>query len=65
MAVPDMQLLKGREVASLLNVDRTTLWRWYTQGAFPKPIKIGGASRFKRADVLAWIESRPTSDPAA
>lgn len=55
----DLQLLKTHEVASLLGVDRTCIWCWYTTGKFPKPIKLGRATRFRRSDVEAWIASRP------
>ena len=55
----DLQLRKTREVASLLGVDRTSIWRWYKQGTFPQPIKVGGTTRFRQAEVLAWIDSRP------
>ena len=54
----DLQLLKTSQVAELLNVDRTTLWKWYTKGRFPRPVKVGGTSRFRRSEVEAWIASR-------
>jgi len=55
----DLQLLKMSEVAKLLNVDRTAIWRWYTTGDFPKPIKVGATTRFRRTDIEAWLASRP------
>ena len=58
----DLQLLRPVQVASLLGVDRTTIWRWCRAGTFPAPIKIGrSATGFRQSDVAAWLESRPTS----
>lgn len=57
-----LKLLRPNEVASLLQVHRTTLWRWIQKGTFPKPIKIGShAVAFRQSEVEDWLASRPTS----
>ncbi|MHB1531201.1 helix-turn-helix transcriptional regulator [Acidithiobacillus sp.] len=58
----DMQGLTREDgVRALLPVAHSTLWRMVQKGQFPKPIKIGRASFWKRTDVLEWIE-RQRSD---
>lgn len=44
-------LLADREAAALLGCGRSTLWRWAAAGIIPKPLKIGGMSRWK----LSWL----------
>jgi excisionase family DNA binding protein len=51
---PD-RLLTVDEVAARLNVSRFTVWRLRDQGSFPRPIKIGGSSRWQRSDVEEFI----------
>ena len=57
-----LQLLRPAQVASLIGVNRTTLWRWTKKGSFPAPVQLGrNAVGFRQAEVAAWIESRPAS----
>lgn len=46
-------LLADREAAALLGCGRSTIWRWASEGVIPKPIKIGGLSRWRQS----WIEA--------
>lgn len=57
----DLQLLTTREVTALLKLDRSTLWDWTRKGRFPKPIKLGRATRYRRSDIEAWLASRPNN----
>jgi len=56
------QLLSTREAAVLCGCGERTLWRWSRSGVAPRPVKIGpgkqGAVRYRRAELLAWIEAR-------
>lgn len=38
------------QVAKILDVDKSTLWRWAKRGVLT-PIKIGGKNRYKMSDV--------------
>ena len=38
------------QVAKILDVDKSTLWRWSKQG-YLTPIEIGGKRRYKMSDV--------------
>jgi len=57
----DLQLLRPAEVASLLGVHRSTLWRWVKRGGFPAPLQLGGvAIGFRQRDVAEWLDARPS-----
>jgi predicted DNA-binding transcriptional regulator AlpA len=48
-------LCRTKLVLSVVPCARSTLWLWVRQGRFPKPIKYGGMTLWKRDDLLAWI----------
>lgn len=62
----DLQLLKTGEVAAMLGVGRTTLWRLRKSG-FPAPIRLGHSqNRYRLCDVQAWLEAQgngPSATP--
>lgn len=49
-----MQYLSDKSLAKRFSVCRTTIWRWSREGEFPKPVKLGGATRWRLSDVEAW-----------
>jgi len=56
-------LLSDIEVAQLLSVARTTVWGWLKDiEGFPEPLKIGGATRWRRADVAQFVSNLATID---
>jgi excisionase family DNA binding protein len=54
-------LLTDREAAKLLSIGKTTLWNNVKKGEVPAPIKIGGATRWRVADLLAFVANAPTT----
>ena len=54
-------LLSDVEVAALMSVSRNTIWRW-VRGleGFPQPVKIGGATRWRKADVDKYVTDLET-----
>ncbi|MCR8724552.1 helix-turn-helix transcriptional regulator [Frigidibacter sp. ROC022] len=50
-------LLKVREAAGLLSISVPTFWRRVADGTIPKPIKLGGLSRWTKSEILAVIET--------
>lgn len=48
-------LFSDRETTKLLGCSKSTVWRWAAEGILPKPLRIGGISRWKRADIDAVI----------
>jgi excisionase family DNA binding protein len=41
----------AEEVAALLGVHRSTIWRWLEQDLIPRPRRIGGRTLWSRADI--------------
>lgn len=53
-------LLNEYDVARITGLSVASVRRWRLLRQGPKYLKIGSAVRYKREDVLAWLESRPT-----
>jgi excisionase family DNA binding protein len=49
------ELLRVREVASLLGIGISTVWLKLRQGLLPKPVKLGCSVRWRRSDLDAWL----------
>lgn len=58
-------LLTDREVGTELNCGRSTVWRWAADGTIPKPIKIGGLSRWRRSWIQQVIAAAEANRAAA
>ena len=43
------------QVAKILDVDKSTLWRWRKQG-YLIPIEVGGKRRYRMSDVKRILE---------
>lgn len=50
------ELLTEKEAAAFLSMERNTLNKWRSTGKGPKYYKIGGAVRYKIADLEAFIQ---------
>jgi excisionase family DNA binding protein len=52
-------LLSEQEAAELLTVSPGTLSVWRSTGRYNLPfLKVGRMVRYRRGDLLAWLESR-------
>lgn len=49
-------LLTVREAAALLQLSVPTFWRRVADRTVPRPLKLGGLSRWPRSEVLAVID---------
>lgn len=49
----DKQLLRAAEVAKILELGVSSVWRLARKGQIPAPIRIGGSTRWRRADIEA------------
>ena len=61
------ELLTTREAAAMLRLSERTLERHRTAGTGSRHIALGGAVRYRRRDLLDWIERaarQSTSEPA-
>lgn len=52
---PD-RLLNEKEAADLTGLAIRTLQAWRVRGEGPRFVKVGRAVRYRRRDVVAWIE---------
>lgn len=50
-------LLSVREGAALLQLSVPTFWRRVADGTIPKPVKLGGLSRWPQSEILAVIDA--------
>jgi prophage regulatory protein len=57
------QFLRLKEVMARVGLRVTTLYRYMTLGAFPRPRKFGNASRWVTAEVNDWIAQRTAGVP--
>ena len=57
-------MLSVKEVAKWLGVSQSAIYKWVSEGSFPKPYKLGNgevkrsASRWKVEDIEVWLEDR-------
>jgi predicted DNA-binding transcriptional regulator AlpA len=58
-------LLSDREAAAVLGCARSSVWRWAAEGIIPKPLKIGGMSRWRHSEIEAVIEQAAAKREAA
>ena len=57
MYTPTEQLLTEREASTLLNVSMSLLQKNRMLGKPPRYLKLGGAVRYRFADIQEFIES--------
>ena len=64
--VADEVFLADKAVAAMLDVCQSTVWIWTRAGKFPKPVRLAGVrcTRWRRSDVLAWMEQQVAAEPA-
>ncbi len=56
-AISDNNLLTVDEVASMLRVQKSTIYKW-THIKFIPHVKVGGRIRFREQDIEAWLVKR-------
>ena len=49
-------LLTAGEVAKMLSIGKSSVWRHVKNGDLPEPVRIGGATRWRLRDIKALIE---------
>lgn len=50
------RLLSIRQVAERLGLSTRAVYRLCAKGEFPKPVKLGGATRFYESDLQSFLE---------
>lgn len=50
-------LLTSREVGAILRISQASLYRRMADGTIPKPVKLGGLSRWPQSEILAAVKA--------
>lgn len=50
-------LLTAKEGAAILQISVPTFWRRVADGTVPRPVKLGGLSRWPKSEILAVIDA--------
>jgi len=56
------RLLRVGEVATMLDLGVSTIWRQVRKGQLPAPIQIGGSTRWRSAEIEAIIAAPQEAD---
>jgi predicted DNA-binding transcriptional regulator AlpA len=54
-APPEPLLFDAAMLARLTGRSVRSVWRDLSAGRIPSPVRIGGAVRWRRGDILAWV----------
>ncbi|MCM8857908.1 MAG: AlpA family phage regulatory protein [Candidatus Thiodiazotropha sp.] len=56
--VSKLKLLRADDLASMLGVSQTTLWRWRRQKLMPQPLSLGPRMiGWRVTDIDSWLET--------
>ena len=58
----DDKLLRISDVMYIVGFSKPSIYRLIKDREFPKPLKIGRSSRWKRSEVLEWIDTQSRGD---
>jgi predicted DNA-binding transcriptional regulator AlpA len=50
-------LLNAERLAAFLDRSVRSIWRDHAAGRLPRPVRIGGAVRWRKKEILAWISA--------
>jgi len=51
--------IRAQELATMLTVHRTTLWRWVHDGHLPRPVRLGpNTVAWDSTQIDAWLAAR-------
>lgn len=56
--IEDIKLMTTQQVSRELGIPVGTLRYYRSTGTGPKSFKLGGRVRYRRADVVAWVEEQ-------
>ena len=49
------ELLTAAEAAEVAGVAKRSWWRYVSSGKAPAPVRLGGAVRWRRSELVEWI----------
>lgn len=50
-------LLSDNAAAAMLGISRATFWRRVNDDTMPRPLKLGGATRWRRDELMAAVDA--------
>lgn len=51
------ELLSADESATVSGMGRRTWWRYVSSGRAPQPVRVGGLVRWRKSELIAWIQA--------
>jgi len=64
-SIPTRKYLRAQELATMLAVHRTTLWRWVHEGHLPRPVRLGpNTVAWGSTQIDAWLAVREDAEQA-
>ena len=57
-AVTPDRLIKIEQVKSIVGLGKTMIYALVGRNAFPKPVKICGASRWSEQQIYSWVSDQ-------
>lgn len=60
-SIQDKLLVKVDEAAAMLGCGRSTFWARVRAGRYPAPVKDGGSTRWKLADLQQHVQAMQTT----
>ncbi len=51
------ELFTVKQLASLLQMGESSIWRYRDAGYLPAPLKIGRSVRWRQSDIMDWINA--------
>ena len=58
------KMMKAKDIAEWLGVSESAIYKWVSDGEFPRPYKLGNgdarrsARRWDRDEIKQWLEER-------
>ena len=46
-----------KELAAMIQRSTRSIWRDTSSGKLPKPVRLGGSARWRRKEIIAWIDA--------
>jgi predicted DNA-binding transcriptional regulator AlpA len=50
-------LIDARGLAALVDLSERTIWRLHAAGKLPRPVVLGGSTRWRADEIARWIEA--------
>lgn len=61
----EILLVRDKDAAKMLSIGCSTFWREVKLGNLPQPVKIGGVTRWRLADLRRHVEPPATAPTTA